>query len=136
MSAPLAHPMHLRPIDLVLVAVYLAGITLFGLHFRKSGERSLRSYFLADRNLPWWAISLSIVAAETSTLTIISVPGLAFTGDFGDVYKRQISCIARTEARGWLGRCSMSPFASILPFTCGNRVLPRRSAASAWPQRS
>src|SRR5581483_1445230 len=46
-------------------------------------ERSLRSYFLADRNLPWWAIALSIVAAETSTLTIISVPGLAFTGDFG-----------------------------------------------------
>src|SRR6185312_9176433 len=47
------------------------------------GDRSLRSYFLADRNLPWWAIMLSIVAAETSTLTIISVPGLAWTGDFG-----------------------------------------------------
>lgn len=83
MSSLLAHPTHLRAIDLVLVAAYLAGITLFGLRFRKSGERSLRSYFLADRNLPWWAISLSIVAAETSTLTIISVPGLAFTGDFG-----------------------------------------------------
>src|ERR1700689_2992825 len=79
----LAHPSHLRAIDLVLVAVYLAGITLFGLRFRKSGERSLRSYFLADRNLPWWAIALSIVAAETSTLTIISIPGLAFTSDFG-----------------------------------------------------
>src|SRR5580704_19162286 len=77
------HPSHLRPVDLALVAVYLAGITLFGLRFRKSGDRSLRSYFLADRNLPWWAISLSIVAAETSTLTIISVPGLAFSGDFG-----------------------------------------------------
>jgi solute:Na+ symporter, SSS family len=74
---------HLRPIDLLLVLVYLAGITLFGLRFRKGGERSLRSYFLADRNVPWWAIALSIVAAETSTLTIISVPGLAFTGDFG-----------------------------------------------------
>ncbi|HEX4067522.1 MAG TPA: sodium:solute symporter [Acidobacteriaceae bacterium] len=78
-----AHAIHLRPIDLVLVGVYLIGITLFGLRFRKSGERSLRSYFLADRNLPWWAIALSIVAAETSTLTIISVPGLAFSGDFG-----------------------------------------------------
>jgi solute:Na+ symporter, SSS family len=78
-----AHPSHLRPVDLALVAVYLAGITLFGLRFRKSGDRSLRSYFLADRNLPWWAISLSIVAAETSTLTIISIPGLAFSGDFG-----------------------------------------------------
>lgn len=75
--------MHLRPIDLALVGVYLIGITLFGLRFRRSGERSLRSYFLADRNLPWWAISLSIVAAETSTLTIISIPGLAFSGDFG-----------------------------------------------------
>lgn len=79
----MAHPPHLRLLDLVLVVVYLAGITLFGLRFRKTSERSLRSYFLADRNLPWWAIALSIVAAETSTLTIISVPGLAFTGDFG-----------------------------------------------------
>jgi SSS family transporter len=77
------HPAHLRFVDLVLVVAYLAGITLFGLHFRRSGERSLRSYFLADRNLPWWAIALSIVAAETSTLTIISVPGLAWSGDFG-----------------------------------------------------
>ena len=83
MSLAAAPASHLRPIDLVLVAVYLVSITLFGLRFRKSRGSSLRSYFLADRNLPWWAIALSIVAAETSTLTIISVPGLAFTGDFG-----------------------------------------------------
>jgi SSS family solute:Na+ symporter len=73
----------LPPLDLALVVAYLLGITLFGLHFRKGAERSMRSYFLADRAIPWWAIMLSIVAAETSTLTIISVPGLAFTGDFG-----------------------------------------------------
>lgn len=77
------YPHRLHSIDLVLVAVYLIGITLFGLRFRKQGHRTARSYFLADRDIPWWAISLSIVAAETSTLTIISVPGLAFTGDFG-----------------------------------------------------
>ena len=63
--------------DLFIIAVYLAGITLFGLRFRKR-QRSLRDYFLADRNIPWWAIALSIVAAETSTLTIISIPGLAY----------------------------------------------------------
>ena len=73
---------HIRGIDLLIVVLYLAGITLFGLHFRGKGE-SLRSYFLAERTIPWWAIALSIVAAETSTLTIISIPGLAFTGDFG-----------------------------------------------------
>ena len=38
----------------------------------------MRDYFLADRDIPWWAIALSIVAAETSTLTIISIPGLAY----------------------------------------------------------
>ena len=74
--------MQLHPIDVAVIVLYLLGITWFGLRFRH-GERSLRSYFLADRNVPWWAIALSIVAAETSTLTIISIPGLAFTGDFG-----------------------------------------------------
>ncbi|WP_254062231.1 sodium:solute symporter [Acidobacterium sp. S8] len=73
----------LRTADLILVILYLAGITWFGLRFRKQGDRSIKTYFLADRNIPWWAIALSIVAAETSTLTIISVPGIAFTGDFG-----------------------------------------------------
>ena len=69
--------MGLDKLDLTIIAIYLAGITLFGLRFRKR-QRSLRDYFLADRNIPWWAIALSIVAAETSTLTIISIPGLAY----------------------------------------------------------
>ena len=69
--------MGLNRIDLLIIAAYLAGITLFGLRFRKR-QRTMRDYFLADRNIPWWAISLSIVAAETSTLTIISIPGLAY----------------------------------------------------------
>ncbi len=69
--------MGLNKLDFAIVAIYLAGITLFGLRFRKK-QRTLRDYFLADRSIPWWAIALSIVAAETSTLTIISVPGLAY----------------------------------------------------------
>src|SRR6185312_9317603 len=69
--------MRLDRLDLAIIAIYLVGITLFGLRFRKK-QRSLRDYFLADRNIPWWAICLSIVAAETSTLTIISTPGLAY----------------------------------------------------------
>jgi SSS family transporter len=81
-----APPMHLHAFDLALIALYLIGITLFGLRFRSGKDpnsRSLRSYFLADQTIPWWAIALSIVSAETSTLTIISIPGVAFAGDFG-----------------------------------------------------
>jgi SSS family transporter len=80
-------PTRLHPVDLALIVVYLVGITLFGLRFRSRSKdpnaRSLRSYFLADQTIPWWAIALSIVSAETSTLTIISIPGVAFAGDFG-----------------------------------------------------
>jgi SSS family solute:Na+ symporter len=69
--------MGLDKTDFAIIALYLAGITLFGLRFRKK-QRTLRDYFLAGREIPWWAIALSIVAAETSTLTIISIPGLAY----------------------------------------------------------
>ena len=72
--------MGLDRLDFGIIAVYLIGITLFGLRFRKK-QRTLREYFLAGRDIPWWAIGLSIVAAETSTLTIISVPGLSYDGN-------------------------------------------------------
>jgi SSS family transporter len=90
--------MHLGSLDLIVVAVYLVGITMFGLRFRGQ-QRSLRSYFLADRVIPWWAIALSIVSAETSTLTIISIPGLAYDTNlefmqvvFGYLLARIIIC--------------------------------------------
>ena len=73
--------MGLDKLDLAIIALYLVGITLFGLRFRKR-HRSLRDYFLAGRDIPWWALALSIVAAETSTLTIISIPGLAYDTNF------------------------------------------------------
>ncbi|HEY6306849.1 MAG TPA: sodium:solute symporter [Candidatus Angelobacter sp.] len=74
--------MRLHALDVFIIAVYLIAITLFGLRFRKS-QKSLRDYFLAGRNIPWWAIALSIVAAETSTLTVIGTPGIAYGGNFG-----------------------------------------------------
>jgi solute:Na+ symporter, SSS family len=70
----------MRYFDLAIILAYLAGITWFGARFR-SGQKSLRDYFLGGRSAPWWAISLSIVSAETSTLTIISTPALAFGGN-------------------------------------------------------
>ena len=59
-----------------------AGITLFGARFRR-GQKNIRDYFLGGRTAPWWAIACSIVATETSTLTIISTPGIAFGGNLG-----------------------------------------------------
>jgi SSS family transporter len=68
--------------DFAVIAAYLAGITWFGARFR-SGQKNLRDYFLGGRTAPWWAIALSIVSAETSTLTIVGTPALAFTGNLG-----------------------------------------------------
>src|SRR5277367_6759413 len=68
--------------DFAILVLYLAGITLFGARFRR-GQNNLRDYFLGGRTAPWWAIACSIVATETSTLTIISTPGIAYGGNMG-----------------------------------------------------
>ncbi len=72
--------MAFRPVDFCVLLAYLAGITIFGAHFRKR-QGNLRDYFLGGRTLPWWAIMLSIVSAETSILTIISTPGIAYSSN-------------------------------------------------------
>jgi solute:Na+ symporter, SSS family len=74
--------MQISPIDCAILVLYLAGITLFGARFRR-GQQNLRDYFLGGRSAPWWAIACSIVATETSTLTIISTPGIAYGGNLG-----------------------------------------------------
>ncbi|KAA9132799.1 sodium/solute symporter [Marinihelvus fidelis] len=63
-------------IDALIVIAYLAGVMVFGLWMGR-GQHTLADYFLGSRSLPWWALLLSIVATETSTVTFLSLPGIA-----------------------------------------------------------
>lgn len=74
----------MRPLDLAIVFCYLAGVVAAGVFFARR-QKTTAQYFLGGRHVPWWAISASIVATETSTITFISVPGLIYRpgGDFG-----------------------------------------------------
>jgi len=65
------------PLDYAFLAAYLIGSTALGLYFSRM-QRDVRDYFLGGRNLPWYAVCFSIVATETSTLTFIGVPALAY----------------------------------------------------------
>jgi SSS family solute:Na+ symporter len=65
-------------LDYLVLVVYLVCVTAFGARFGKS-QHSVRDYFLGDKSASWWVIGLSIVATETSTLTLIGIPALAFT---------------------------------------------------------
>ncbi len=67
-------------VDLTVVAAYLA-LAVWGGRRLSPGRATLRDYYLTGRRLPWWAVMGSIVATETSTITVISVPGYAFGGD-------------------------------------------------------
>ncbi len=67
---------------ILIVAGYLAGITLFGILVGRR-DRSVSGYFLAGRSAPFWAVAACIVATETSVLTFTSIPGFAYEGDFG-----------------------------------------------------
>lgn len=64
-------------IDYAVLVLYLIGITIFGTLFRSS-QKTVKDYFLGAKNTSWIVISLSIVATETSTLTLIGVPAIAY----------------------------------------------------------
>ena len=66
-----------HPIDYIIIAAYLIGIAAFGI-ISGGKQKSVKDYFLGSKVVPWWAVCFSIVAAETSTLTFISIPGLAY----------------------------------------------------------
>lgn len=70
-------------IDLAIIVLYLAMVVGSGFYFG-GRQQSTARYFLGGREVPWWAIAASIVATETSTVTFISVPGIAYAsgGDF------------------------------------------------------
>ncbi|MEX2119592.1 MAG: sodium:solute symporter [Pirellulales bacterium] len=70
----------IHPIDLAIVAASLLAVVAFGLWMGR-GQRNVADYLLGNRNIPWWALLVSIVATETSTVTFLSVPGLAYAGD-------------------------------------------------------
>ena len=81
--------MHIHSLDLTIVIVYLLAVTALGMHFRRKQSQAAqiagddrsavtREYFLGGRTAPWWALAFSIVATETSTLTIIGTPAIAY----------------------------------------------------------
>ena len=65
-------------IDYAVLLLYLLGVTVLGARFRRS-QRTVKDYFLGAKNIPWFVISLSIVSTETSTLTLVGVPALAYS---------------------------------------------------------
>lgn len=67
----------MHAIDLIIIVLYLGGILVAGGWFSRR-QKTTKQYFLAGKNLPWWAIGASIVATETSTVSFISVPGIAY----------------------------------------------------------
>ena len=67
-------------LDYAILGLYLLATATFGALVGR-GQRDTRDYFLGGRHMSWWSISLSIVATETSTLTFIGAPAIAYGGD-------------------------------------------------------
>ena len=69
-------------LDIAVIVVYLIGTTLLGIWVGRR-QKDAKDYFVADRSIPWWAVMFSVVASETSALTFISIPGLAYMTNLG-----------------------------------------------------
>src|SRR5438874_6302552 len=72
----------LSALDALVILAYLVGTTLLGIWVGRR-QCDAKEYFVAGRSIPWWAVMFSVVASETSALTFISIPGLAYTGNLG-----------------------------------------------------
>src|SRR5579862_5047637 len=72
----------LNALDFAVIVAYLTGITVLGIWVGRR-QRDSKDYFVADREIAWWAVCFSVVASETSALTFISIPGLAYVGNLG-----------------------------------------------------
>src|SRR3954462_15437584 len=69
-------------LDFVVIGAYLVGITTLGILVGRR-QRDSKDYFVAGREIPWWAVMISVVASETSALTFISIPGVAYVTNLG-----------------------------------------------------
>lgn len=67
-------------IDLIIVLVYLIGTAAVGAWIGRK-QKNTSDYFLGNRQIPWPAVTFSIVATETSVLTFISIPAVSYLGD-------------------------------------------------------
>jgi len=70
-----------RLADLIILIAYLSIVAVIGI-LSGGKQKSIKDYFLGAEKIPWLAVSFSIIAAETSTLTFISIPGLAYKTNF------------------------------------------------------
>ena len=80
----------LPALDLAIIAVYIAGTVLLGVWFARR-QRDTSTYFVGGRNVNGWLVLISVVATETSTVTFLSVPGLAFNPDGGNMTFLQLT---------------------------------------------
>src|SRR5437588_3399244 len=80
----------LSPVDLAIVAVYILGTTALGAWFTRR-QKDTRTYFVGDRNVSWWLVLISIVATETSTVTFLSIPGVAYDPVAGNLTFLQLA---------------------------------------------
>jgi SSS family transporter len=72
----------INALDIVVIVAYLLGTTLLGLWVGRR-QKDAKDYFVAGRSIPWWAVMFSVVASETSALTFISIPALAYATNLG-----------------------------------------------------
>ncbi|HEY3250504.1 MAG TPA: sodium:solute symporter [Ignavibacteria bacterium] len=72
--------MNFSYLDVIIIILYLIGVAAYGI-LKGGKQKSARDYFVSEKAIPWWAVCFAVVATETSALTFISVPGIAYIGN-------------------------------------------------------
>lgn len=65
-------------IDWLVLGITLATIVLYGM-WKSRGAKNIEGYLLADKELPWYHVGLSVMATQASAITFLSAPGQAYS---------------------------------------------------------
>src|SRR5262245_45170160 len=72
----------MRTLDLLILFAYLIGTVLFVSWFSRRQRRGMKDYFVSGKTVRWWAVMASFVSTDTSSVSFVGVPGLAWRGYF------------------------------------------------------
>jgi SSS family solute:Na+ symporter len=74
----------LRPLDLLVIALYFVGVAWIGFRFTRR-QNSTETYFVARRSIPHWAMGISMFATLISSITFIAYPGSSYAGNWSEL---------------------------------------------------
>ena len=123
----------MRALDIAIIVIFLVGMPLLGVLIG-GRQKSATDYFVSEKKISWWVVCVSVVSAETSTLTVLSVPVVAYLAppSAGGMWTRRRSTFTRLRKCSSMNACKEPGCEGLKPTYSSRLNVVTREKSSAW----